>query len=81
MDNSLMMALFVINSIEHEGRSALPDAPVVTARRAGSAPGRRVRLQGWLAGVLHHAALAIEPDPQVVSERRRRGPAVESTSA
>jgi hypothetical protein len=81
MDNSLMMALLVINSMKHEGRSALPDAPVVTARRARSTPGRRVRLQGWLAGVLHHAALAIEPHPPAAADPRRRGPAVESTSA
>jgi hypothetical protein len=81
MDNSLMMAFLVINSMEHEARSALPDAPVATARRAGSTPGGRVRLQGWLAGVLHHAARAIEPDPPVVADPRRRGPAaVETTS-
>ena len=81
MDNSLLMALLVVNSMKHEGRSALPDAPIVTARLTGSAPGRRVRLQVWLAGVLHHAALAIEPDPPVVAESRRRGSAaVESTS-
>ncbi len=82
MDNSLLMAFLVINSMKHEGRSALPNAPVVAARRAGSAPRRRVRLQAWLAGVLHHAALAIEPDPPLVAEPRRRGPgAVETTSA
>jgi hypothetical protein len=80
MDNSLMMAFLVIDSTEHEARSALPDAPLVTARPAGSTPGRRVRLQGWLAGVLHHAARAIEPDPPGVA--KPRGPAaVETTSA
>ena len=82
MDNSLMMALLVINSMKHEGRSAWPDAPIATARLAGSRPGRRVRLQAWLARVLHHAALALEPDPPVVAEPRRRGPAaVETTPA
>jgi hypothetical protein len=82
MDNSLLMALLAINSMKHEGRSALPDAPIVTARLTGSAPGRRVRLQAWLAGVLHHAALALEPDPPVVAEPQRRRPAaVESPSA
>ena len=75
MDNSLLMALLVINSMKHEGRSALPDAPIEQAGRAGPTPGRRVRLQAWLAGVLHHAALAIEPDPHVVVEPRRRGAA------
>jgi hypothetical protein len=81
MDNSLMMAFLVINSMKHEGRSALPDAPIATARRAGSTPGRRVRVQAWLAGALHHAALAIEPDSPVVAEPRRRGAAaVETTS-
>jgi hypothetical protein len=81
MDNSLMVALTVINSMEHEARSALPDAPLATARRAGSTPRRRVRLQGWLAGVLHRAARAIEPDPPVAADPRRRGPAaVETTS-
>jgi hypothetical protein len=81
MDNSLMMALTVINSLEHEARSALPDAPSVMARRAGSAPRRRVRLQGWLAGVLHHAARTVEPDPPAGADPRRRGPAaVETTS-
>jgi hypothetical protein len=87
MDNSLMMAFLVINSMKHEGRSALPDAPIATARlatarRTGSKPGMRVRLQARLAGALHHAALAIEPVPPVVAEPRRRRPAaVETTSA
>jgi hypothetical protein len=80
MDNSLMMALLVITSLEHEARSALPDAPLVTARRAGSTPPRRVRLQGWLAGVLHHAARAIEPDPPVAADPRRRPAGVGTTS-
>jgi hypothetical protein len=81
MDKWMMMAFLVINSMEHEARSALPNAPIVEARRAGSTPGRRVRLQSWLAGVLHHAARAIEPDPPVVADPRRRGPAaVETTS-
>lgn len=81
MDNSLLMALLVINSMKHEGRSALPDAPIEQPGRAGSTHGRRVRLQAWLAGVLRHAALAIEPGPPVVAEPRRRGAAaVETTS-
>jgi hypothetical protein len=81
MDNSMMMMAFlVINSMEHEARSALPNAPIVEARRAGSTPGRRVRLQGWLAGVLHHAARAIEPDPPVVADPRRRPAPVGTTS-
>jgi hypothetical protein len=82
MDSSLMMALTVINSMENEGRSALPDAPIVTARRTGSKPRRRVRVQAWLAEVLHHAAWAIDPDAPVAAKPLRRGPAaVESTSA
>jgi hypothetical protein len=80
MDNSLLMAFLVINSMEHEARSAWPDAPLAPARRARSTPGRRVRLQGWLAGVLHHAARAIEPDPPVVADPRRRTAAVGTTS-
>jgi hypothetical protein len=82
MDNSLTMALLVINSMKHEGRSALPDARVVTARRTRSTPGRRVRLRAWLAGVLHHAALAIEPHAPAAAVPRRLGPAAaETTSA
>ena len=80
MDNSLMMALLVINSMQHEGRSALPDAPIVMAQRTRSRPGRRVRLQAWLAGVLHHAALAIEPHPPAAPEPRRLGPAAAETT-
>jgi hypothetical protein len=71
MDNSLMMALTVISSLEHEARSALPDAPIAPAPRTGSTPGRRVRLQGWLAEVLHHAARAIEPEPPVAAKPLR----------
>ena len=82
MDNSLMLAFLVIDSMEHDARSALPDAPPAAARRAGSIPRGRVRLQGWLARVLHHAARAIEPDSPVVADPRPRGPAaVETTSA
>lgn len=80
MDNSLMMALVVINSMKHEGRGASPDAPIATARHASSTSGRRVRVQAWLAGVLHHAALAIEPVPPVVAEPRRRRPAAVETT-
>jgi hypothetical protein len=80
MDSSLMLALTVINSLEHEARSALPDAPVVTARRACSTPGRRVRLRAWLGSVLHQAARAIEPDPPVAAKPLRRGPAAVETT-
>jgi hypothetical protein len=82
MDNSLLMAFLVINSMESEARSALPDAPIAPTRRAGSTHRRRLRLRGWLANILHHAARAVEPDPPVGAEVRRRGPAaVETPSA
>jgi hypothetical protein len=64
MDYSLMMACILINTMGQESRSALPDAPVVSARRAGHKRRRLARLQGWLATVLHQAAWALEPDPQ-----------------
>jgi len=82
MDNSLMMALLVINSMGHEGRNSLHGAPIATARRTSSTPRRRVRLRAWLAGVLHHVARAIEPVPPVAAEPRQRGTAgVETTPA
>jgi hypothetical protein len=62
MDYSLMMASTLINTMKHEGRSALPDAPVVVERRAEHSRRRPARLRGWLASVLHQVAWAIEPD-------------------
>jgi hypothetical protein len=62
MDYSLMMACILINTIGQESRSALPDAPVVSVRRAGHTRRRLARLRGWLATVLHQAAWALEPD-------------------
>lgn len=67
MDYSLMMACLVINTLNHEARSALPNAPIVTERPARHAHRRMARLQGWLASVLHRAAWAIEPDPLAVT--------------
>jgi hypothetical protein len=81
MDNSLLMAFLAINSMETEARSALPDAPVVTARRAGSTRGSRLRPQGWLAGFLHYVARALEPGLPVGAEPRRRGPATVKTTS
>ncbi len=71
MDNSLLMAFLAINSMEQEARSALPDAPQVTARRARSTHRVRLRLRGWLAAALHDAARAIEPGPPMLTEPRR----------
>lgn len=59
-----MMACILINTMGQESRSALPDAPVVSVGRVGHTRKRLVRLQGWLATVLHQAAWALEPDPQ-----------------
>ena len=70
MDNSLMMAYTVITSMKHEGRSALPHAPVEVEGRPGPTPRRLAHLQGWLAGALHRAAWAIEPAPRRVAEAR-----------
>ncbi|WAH97494.1 hypothetical protein [Arthrobacter sp. MMS18-M83] len=61
MDFSLMMACAVIKSINHEARSALPNAPVIAPRPAGRTRRRLVRLQALLARLLHRAAWAIEP--------------------
>lgn len=66
MDYSLMMAFAVINIVNSDALSALPNAPVVPARRAERA--RLHRLRGWLATALHQAAWAIEPKPQPVME-------------
>lgn len=72
MEYSLMMLSYVvINTMNHDSRSALPDAPIVAARRAGHTRRRLARLQGWLANVLHQAAWAVEPDLQTVSEPRQ----------
>jgi hypothetical protein len=67
MDNSLMMLVYVINTINHEARSALPDAPVVAPRRAGRTRRGLGRLKGRLASILHRAAWAIEPEPRTAS--------------
>jgi hypothetical protein len=67
MDNSLMMLAYTINTINHEGRSALPDAPVVAPRSTGRNRRRLGRLQGGLANILHQAAWAIEPEPRTAS--------------
>ncbi|WP_345049507.1 hypothetical protein [Arthrobacter methylotrophus] len=66
MDFSLMMACAVINIVNNDSRSALPDAPVVPERRVGC--GRLPRLRGWLATALHRAAWLIEPMPQPATE-------------
>jgi hypothetical protein len=70
MDFSLMMACAVINTMTHEGRSALPNAPVVAPRSSGRARRRLARLQGRLASALHQAAWAIEPNPNTATETR-----------
>jgi len=59
MDYSLL-AYTLINDMNQESRSALPDAPVVPARRTGRALTRLSALNGWLASGLHQAAWAIE---------------------
>lgn len=71
MDYSLVLAAYaVINTMENESHSALPDAPIVASRRTGYAHRRLVPLQGWLASVLHQVAWAIEPAPRTVLETR-----------
>jgi hypothetical protein len=72
MDNSLMMLVYRINAINHEGRSALPDAPIVPDQPSGNGRRRIGRLQNWLAKAVHQAASAIEPDPPTVTERTRQ---------
>jgi hypothetical protein len=56
-----MMACAVVKSVNHEAFSALPHAPVIPPRSAGSTRRGLVRLQGLLARLLHQAAWAIEP--------------------
>lgn len=56
-----MMACAVINSINHEALSALPNAPVIAPRPAGRTPRRLIGLKALLASFLHRAAWAIEP--------------------
>lgn len=70
MDFSLVMASLVINTMNHEGRSALPDAPVVAPPRTGRTRRRLTHLRGWLASVLHQAAWAIEPEPPTATDPR-----------
>ena len=74
MEFPLAMAAYAISTMNHEARSALPDAPVVAppppgrlCRRAAFTRRRLAPLKGWLAGALHQAAWAIEPDLQTVS--------------
>jgi hypothetical protein len=74
MDFSFVMAAYAIRTMNHEARSALPDAPVVAppppgqpSRSAAFARRRLAPLKGWLAGALHQAAWAIEPDPRAVT--------------
>jgi|GEM_PF-1303120 hypothetical protein len=66
MDYSLL-AYTLINDINQESPSALPDAPVVPARRTGRARTRLAALNGWLASGLHQAAWAIEPQPPTLT--------------
>lgn len=73
LDYSLL-AYTLINDINQESRSALPDAPVVPARRTGRARTRLAALNGWLASGLHQAAWAIEPQPPTLTGNRHRGP-------
>jgi hypothetical protein len=86
MDFSLAVAAHAISTMNHEARSALPDAPVVEPRT----PGRRSRtavhvrqrldaLKGWLAGALHQAAWAIEPELPAVTVPEHAKPAAMRT--
>ncbi|WP_309108849.1 hypothetical protein [Arthrobacter sp.] len=70
MDNSLVMAFTVINSMKHDNGGVSRDTPFAGARRTLPVPRRRDRLRGWLASVLHRAAWAIEPAPPVEAEAR-----------
>lgn len=74
MDFSFVMAAYANRTMNHEGYSALPDAPVVApqpsrrpSRGAAFARRRLAPLKGWLAGTLHRAAWAIEPDLRAVT--------------
>jgi hypothetical protein len=71
MDFSLVMASMLINTMSHEGRSALPDAPVVAPPRTGRTRRRLTHLQGRLASFLHQAAWAVEPEPPTATEPRQ----------
>lgn len=51
MDFSLVMASMLINRMNHEGRSALPDAAVVAPPSSGRTRRQLTYLQGWLASV------------------------------
>ena len=62
-----LLAYTLINDMNQESRSALPDAPVVPARRTGRALTRLSALNGWLASGLHQAAWAIEPQPPTLT--------------
>jgi hypothetical protein len=74
MDFSFVMAAYANRTVNHEARSALPDAPVVAPpppsqqSRSAAYGGRRLAaLKGWLARRLHQAAWAIEPDRRAVT--------------
>lgn len=62
MDYSGLTYTF-INDANREGRSALPDAPVVHSARAGTTNRRLYAVRSWLAIGLHKAAWAIQPMP------------------
>src|SRR5688500_1228081 len=77
MEFPLAMAAYAISTMNHEARSALPDAPVVAppppgrpSRCAAFTRRRLAPLKGWLAGALHRAAWAIEPDPRAMTGPR-----------
>jgi hypothetical protein len=61
MDFSLAMAAYAVSTMQHGGRSALPDAPVIAPRPAGGTRRQLSRLKGRLTSILHRTAWAIEP--------------------
>ena len=63
----------LINDVNFESRSALPDAPVVHAVRAGTPNQRLYALRGWLASGLHRMAWAIEPALPPLAGNAHRG--------
>ncbi len=65
-----MMAFMAVTTMNHEARSALPDAPVEPGP-AAITPRKRARLQAWLARALHRAAWALEPAPPAAAETRQ----------
>ena len=71
MDFSRLTYL-LINDVNFESRSALPDAPVVPAPagRTRRTRQRLAALNGRLASALHRAAWAIEPPPSLTGNRR-----------